>query len=180
MSYGKILLLEKLSKEKFEHLPDALPENCFVQLKEWFHDFKNASFSSTITPRLALQSLGTEFGRAYDKEIWTKIAINNCISLLSGGASYTPQKGLRNFSGASDLVVISDGRFRNEILAVKSVGGLVVRVECPQAVANSNHASEQEQKNIPNYFFDFTIKNDKTKGFQALREDVEAMLKKVF
>lgn len=180
MSYGKILLLEKLSKEKFSQLPDVLPENCFVQLKEWFRSFKEAAFSSTITPRLTLQSLGTEFGRAYDKEIWTNLAIKNSISLLTGGYFYTSNKGLRSFNGASDLVVISDGRFRNEILAVKSAGGIVVKVECPQATSSMNHPSEVEQKNIPKHFFDFTITNDKSKGFQALREDVEVLLKKVF
>lgn len=180
MAYGKILLMEKLCKEKSSELENLLPEDSFPKLKSWFSEFRKSLNDKDITPRVVLQSLGTEFGRAYNKQIWTDIAIANCISLLSGGCSYTSQKGLAVNEGASDMVVISDGRFRNEILAVKSVGGLVVKVECPQAGGDSSHASEVEQKNIPKHFFDFTIANDKSKGFQALREDVEVLLKKVF
>ena len=79
--------------------------------------------------REALQSLGTEWGRAYvSPEVWTALLIDRASSLLAAGKS----------------VVVDDLRFPIEAEAVRHVGGVVVRLDRPGADLGlaGAHASE--------------------------------------
>jgi len=81
------------------------------------------------TVREALQSLGTEWGRAYvSSEVWTALLIDRASLLLAIGQS----------------VVVDDLHFPNEAEAVRHVGGVVARLDRPGTdlgVAGA-HASE--------------------------------------
>jgi hypothetical protein len=86
-----------------------------------------------ITPRTALQQIGTDVMRKhYRDDIWVK-SMENYISRINDGY----YKG----------VVITDMRFKNEVIAIKSWGGKVVKVVrrdnpfTPPA-SESKHASE--------------------------------------
>ena len=103
-----------------------------------------------LTPRFALQQLGTEFGRAMFEDVWINYAMRDASQLLSGVRSfedaeggpspmvpvYKPNAGLY-FVPAGDAslfvgrgpqckgVVIPDCRFPNELAAIRAVGGRI-------------------------------------------------------
>ncbi len=132
-------------------------EGDLLELERWYSDLlleQVPAHGNALTPRLVLQTLGTEFGRKLKPTLWADYAIRRARTLLEGD---------KNF------VVISDGRFRNELLQVKACNGTCIRIERPQDKASatattaagiSGHASETEQKDIPNHFFDWIIQND--------------------
>jgi hypothetical protein len=131
-----------------------------VQLQEFGgHEFKCACCGAVsdeetpqcyLTPRFALQQLGTEFGRAMFEDVWINYAMRDASQLLSGVRSfedaeggpslmvpvYKPNAGLY-FVPAGDAslfvgrgpqckgVVIPDCRFPNELAAIRAVGGRI-------------------------------------------------------
>lgn len=80
-----------------------------------------------LTARFALQTLGTEWGRACDPNLWVKAGINRARRLFDSGAT---------------LVVFTDCRFLNEARAVSEAGGEVWRIR--RDVPQLSHASERE------------------------------------
>lgn len=170
-------------------------------LSEWFQGRKNASETSA---RTVLQTLGTECGRAVDKDIWLNYAHDRVIPAIRAGLQYHAKKGIdlpeytlhgcreedipaykaeimslitdwfrdpqaiailpegvkievleAPFSG----VVIPDHRFENEIDRTKKVGGRVLRIRRLSKVSKANvgiqgHASETEQRGVPDSAFD--------------------------
>jgi hypothetical protein len=122
-----------------------------------------------LTPRYVLQTLGTEFGRSINTNLWINEGIRTAQRLLYGEhVSYDRNHGVvggKPDERGTEFVVISDGRFRNEVLAVKAAGGHVVKVIRPGATGAvsggaQGHASEAEQKTIPDTWFDAIIYND--------------------
>lgn len=88
-----------------------------------------------ITPRLVLQLLGTEYGRALRESIWIDVGLRRAAEIKAFGVS----------------VVIKDTRFVNEAEAIRRVGGRVVRIRRPsldtsavEAAGVRGHASEQD------------------------------------
>jgi len=147
------------------------------ELENWYwkHVVHRGDISSKapevqlITPRYVLMTLGTEFVReSIDKDLWVDDALYYSRQLLGGGFGYTRDKGLcRDGKQAGyDYVVITDGRFRNEVVAVRFVGGATVRViragsasQAAQKAGIQGHSSETEQWQIPHHFFDEEIGN---------------------
>jgi hypothetical protein len=80
------------------------------------------------TPRWAMQSLGTEWGRNC---IDSEFLVNAWRARLERDAN----------------VVVDDTRFPNEVAVIKNLGGIVVKIERPgQAIiATSQHVSENEE-----------------------------------
>ena len=79
------------------------------------------------TPRYAMQTLGTEWGRqAIDSGLWTGIAQAQILAHLQAGLS----------------VVVDDCRFENEAAVVRDLGGLVVELRGRGGIAGS-HVSER-------------------------------------
>lgn len=114
----------------------------------------------TLTARHVLQTLGTEFGRKIDRNLWVNMALKRADDILVDTLNQ------------NQAVVISDGRFRNEVLAVKRAGGIVIHIVDPkETVAIDNHQSEAEQDSIPAFWYDLTYVNYK-KGLDGLRNDV--------
>jgi hypothetical protein len=130
---------------------------------EWFTNLHNktASLGITLSPRIMLQELGTEFGRAIDKNLWASLTIKKAKEMLLNG---------------TDLVIISDGRFRNEIVEAKTANAKVILIKSfsadQTAVGVKNHQSEEELKKIPPFWFDATIYNAK-KGLDAFKEQIQ-------
>lgn len=76
-----------------------------------------------ISPRVALQTLGTEWGRdCINKDLWINIA--------------------KLKMQASENIVISDCRFDNEAEAILSMGGVVVEIVRGDAINVNAHSSE--------------------------------------
>jgi hypothetical protein len=147
---------------------------------------------SFLTPRYALQQLGTEWGRDCYPNVWIDYALRVAKELEArveyGDSWHDPQgyaarSGLVPLNENPDLpheisgVVISDVRFRNEVDAIKKAGGKVVRIIRPGAGlegAAAQHRSETEQSAIPAELFDYCAINDGTLG--DLPREVERLL----
>lgn len=86
-----------------------------------------------MTPRFALQSLGTEWGRMCFENIWVRRLLGLVQDLQTGRYFYDAKRGLCSWTPVGDMVgkmnvVISDVRFLNELEAIKAAGGKAVRV----------------------------------------------------
>jgi hypothetical protein len=100
------------------------------------------------TPRYALQTLGTEWGRnmIYDN-MWVDKCIREADKIIEDNAGFTP--------------LISDVRFQNEAVAIKNSGGIIIKVvrgDAPE-ITNMTHSSEN---GIDDEYIDYTIHNNGT------------------
>lgn len=106
------------------------------------------------TPRWAMQTIGTEWGRKLiDSELWVR-AWRAAVDRLPAG---TP-------------VVVDDCRFPNEAEAIRAAGGLLVRIERPGAGTASTHESEQHQIEAVRILHN-------TRDERNLREQVDVFLR---
>lgn len=133
-----------------------------------------------LTPREALQKLGTEWGRECYPNTWVDLCIRTGEYLLNfPHARYDQKKGVYHvvdpsetlhgadaiFDGRVRGVAVTDVRFKNEIKAIKEAGGQVIRIARPGAGLDGSgalHVSETEQAGIPNSEFDAVIQNTGT------------------
>lgn len=132
-----------------------------------------------LTPREALQKLGTEWGRECYPNTWVDLCIRTAKKVLaSHNTRYDQKRGIwheddgRDWQRADDIeageirgVAVTDVRFRNEIKAIKEAGGKVIRIARPGAGLDGSgalHVSETEQASIPDSAFDAVIQNTGT------------------
>jgi len=127
-------------------------------LESWFSNITD-SLQPPKTARFILQTLGTEVGRYCNPNAWIDYGLKTAERMLAG-SSVAP--------GVS-LVTITDGRFRNEVLAVKKLGGLVLKIVDPDSGNTGSHASEVELDGIPDFWYDSVISNRKSLGLSNLR-----------
>lgn len=110
------------------------------------------------TPRVALQLLGTEWGRALDAHFWTNIWRKRAKDVLAHGYG----------------VVCDDCRFPNEAEVVRAMGGFVIEIVNtsaePVAVGIAGHASE-----LQDFDPDIVILND-GKSLSALYDKIDEAL----
>jgi len=119
-----------------------------------------------LTPRFALQRLGTEWGRGCYDNVWVEYAVRVAEVLSDGRHYYDPSHRCNmlyevNHSTPSS-VVIPDVRFKNEIDGLRAHGAKLIRVVRPSAGlagAAGQHTSETEQASIPDSVFDTVIQN---------------------
>lgn len=107
------------------------------------------------TPRYAMQSLGTEWGRdSMSKTFWSDAWARRV------GASM----------GA--YIVAEDLRFCNEEFTARLMGAVIWRVERPGYGELDNHPSETEQRHIK---YDFLLHNDSTVEYllEQVRQEIE-------
>jgi hypothetical protein len=133
-----------------------------------------------LTPRKALQALGTEWGRAMYEDTWIDYAIKASDKILKEGCLYSSSKGVvevpwREKEPAG--VVIPDVRFLNEITKVKDAGGFVIRLKRKGVVGKEaldagiqNHASEIEQDTVSDSIFSGVI--EVAEGLDKFKEQV--------
>lgn len=131
-----------------------------------------------LTPRFALQSIGTDWGRNCYLNTWVDYGIRTAKKILEG-QYYTPKTGLQpisqesfkyqdNFKYRIDGVVFSDVRFMNELNAIKEAGGKVIRIKrqmttpYDEKAMNLQHDSETELPNTSDELFDYIIDNSGT------------------
>lgn len=123
-----------------------------------------------LTPRHALQQLGTEWGRNCYENVWVDYTLRLADRLKKGGYAYDSKRGLfptssTNFMSPNTDVVIPDVRFKNEMKAIKKAGGLLIRIYRSHpglSGAAGQHRSETEQKEVTDNFFDAILHNDTT------------------
>lgn len=163
---------------------DMDPIKAHDLLVEWY---KDAQARQLKTPRAILQTFGTEYGRSLHEDVWSNIAMNIARTLLRGGVSYQSNSGtVLSPESNPSLVLVTDGRFKNEVLNIQAQNGVTVLVTDPRRHATETdavekagikgHASEAELNGMPDHFFNVIISNDKTRGLDAL----ESMVKMCF
>lgn len=102
---------------------------------------------ATVTPRRVMQTLGTDWGReAIDQDLWIKVARTKIEGLLARGVS----------------VVVDDLRFPNELLFVRAMRGVAVRIVRPDP--SRDGGSSRYEGLLDNADFDFVLDNDGSLG----------------
>jgi hypothetical protein len=150
------------------------------KLLDWYtSQYKVLERNSKISPRVVLQTLGTEWGRAVDPDMWVRHALRVSTKLLSGGQSYHRLTGITSDRATNyDYVVITDGRFRNEVVGVNLVNGVTFHVTRPGQTAGNvgiaGHQSEKELDGIPAHFYTDPIVNNDT--FEQLFYHVDSLM----
>lgn len=152
----------------------------------WFYGVREYCKTHDLTPRYILQTYGTEFGRVCNKDVWIKYANRMADSILGGGCTYTEKEGLAGLSNPNSLaakwVVITDGRFPNELMAVKSQSGFAIKIDgtdtsqAAQVAGVMGHASETSLAGIPPEWFNYVFRNDKTLGLDACETRVDQLM----
>lgn len=120
-----------------------------------------------LSPRVALQFLGTDWGRNCYENVWIDYTLRIADKLLTSNAQYSRTKGLwlDPESQPVKCVVIPDCRFRNEFNAIKATGGKLIRLKRAAAGLQGTealHASETEQQSIRDTEFDYVVENNGT------------------
>jgi HNH endonuclease len=138
---------------------------------EAFGEHARTNSSLFLTPRYALQQLGTNWGRNCFDTIWVDYALrvakriletpDRTVEFVNG---YSPEVGAFFYGGGDRPkgVVIPDVRFKNEVKGIKAAGGKLIRVVRPGSGLKgtaAQHQSETEQLEIPDELFDFVLHN---------------------
>jgi hypothetical protein len=119
----------------------------FEHGEEYFLDKDGRRYPAELTPRVILQTLGTEWGRRLYQNIWT----DACLHKI--------------YQSDVERWCITDCRFQNEMEAIRDRGGILVRLDRGVAQAyveearGSLHPSESDLLALSADFFDFTIPN---------------------
>jgi hypothetical protein len=184
------------SSQKYHSLipkgPKGAPNNLFcTHCREYFDDREvlKAPCVVYLTARHVLQQLGTELGRSCYLNTWVDLAIRTTRQVLRKDGEilgYSATQGIlygqqRMYFPENDGVlerasgvVIPDIRFKNEFDAVRTAGGYLIRVTRSGSGLSGGyaaHASEVEQREIPDEDFDLVLRNDRT--LEDLYENVE-------
>lgn len=112
-------------------------------LVAWFDELQRlAAQEGGLSPRLALQTLGTDYGR---KHLGADTWINRALATAA--------------ASASPLAIIVDGRFSDEVRKVREVGGVSLRIRALERRQNvRGHASENLDAISPE-LIDITVIN---------------------
>ena len=128
--------------------PESTPEYIEGPLKEIPTDYLGGR-----SPRYAMQTLGTEWGRGFiSEDFWVDAA-------------------MKQIDG--DLI-FDDVRFTNEALAISRAGGIVVNVVRPSLDPVEAHQSEDA---LADFAFNYTIYNDST--LDRLHQSIDTMLRRI-
>jgi len=162
------LLIKRLSRFVKIAYADALKEQVMEDFEltwtQLYGDLKEVPDSrykkdggGFWTPREIMQFIGTDAYRHIDSMHW----VNKLFS--------------RAEDGGYDDVIIPDGRFSNEIMAVKDRGGIHIRIHRDHSifVNNSSHSSETALDKFE--LVDYYVNNNWNK--KALNKHVEKIVK---
>lgn len=140
--------------------------------KRYVRGVKEGGEIEYLTPRLALQRLGEEWGRGCYLHTWVDYCVRTIQQLQAGGYTYTQQQGLRpccyidtDAVRPKTRVVVSDLRYFNESIALRKIGGKIVRVKrsvdaiFEDSGMDSAHGSEVELPALADDAFDYVIDN---------------------
>ena len=155
---------EEIVQKVLSHLDLSSRALAYNDLYTWLTNLRR-SYPYTISARVILQTLGTEWGRQVDPLLWVRY----------GHQIAQEHKAYNSFNG----VIIPDHRFKNEVAYTQEQGGYVVRLvrlakEGEQGnVGVVGHQSESELKSISGSDFDLTLLLDE--GLDKVEWAVGAM-----
>lgn len=105
-----------------------------------------------VSPRHVLQTLGTDWARAVDPNVWVR-------RLIADASEH-------------ERVVVPDVRFRNEVDAIRDAGGIVIRLLRGLHASTDDHPSERAVREIPADAFFAEIDNREATVEQMQRDVV--------
>lgn len=121
--------------------------------REGKFDFLNEQYLSSVKSFLQ-EKTGQEKA---DFDLWVNLAIQD----------YKQKLALREI----DLAIISDVRFLNEVQAVHSAKGKLIRLHRDTGCSNSiQHASEMMLESLQDSLFDFVLNEEHNKNLQQLKQ----------
>ena len=141
----------------------------YQKLEDWFEWLRRCH--KDLSPRIMLQTLGTEWGRdVVDVDVWVKYMLAIAKKLLNGSepAAYDRTVGLTQSEKGTTIggVVVSDIRFKNELEIIPEQGGFLMRIVRPetdeqaQGIGIVSHRSESDQLEFSDELFNAIIRND--------------------
>lgn len=155
--YVKIALADPMKhfcKEVFEFTDEQLwgPSACRNAgdpryVREWVDRGQDGSHPVLLTPRFALQTLGTEWGRVCYENVWIDYALRKAERWNHQGYN----------------VVIPDIRFKNELDAIHKAGGVVWRIERAGSGLEGQAAAHASENGLRSDDCDRVLRNDGTK-----------------
>jgi hypothetical protein len=157
-----------------------LQQAAMSALHFWFVDLIRSTETSGVSPRIVLQSLGTDWGRRIDPEVWIEMAIETCSMVLGGEYTYSKKTGLTRGSSSYNAALITDGRFRNEITKVRGLGGISVKIDRPTRPSigvASLHISETGLDDLPIHLYDYVVLNNS--GLESLNNKADYLIQEV-
>ena len=110
-----------------------------------------------LSPREALQRIGTEIGRQLWSATWTTLGVQHARALLNGIAPEAIDHARFRLQPI-DVVCFSDCRFDNEARAIHDAGGIVIALE-GRGAWSGTHGSE---RGVAAGLIDDTIRNTGT------------------
>jgi hypothetical protein len=157
-----------------------------VALVAWASDLQK--LSKLISPRIVLQTLGTEWGRALDEDLWVRDTLSTINEFLSNRMTYySPSGGLVKRKLPADCrcvepagVVIPDGRLLNEY----STPGVDVTIRLkretsvdPTTLGVGEHLSETAQHDVPDSVFTYVLYVPE--GIPQFHAELDALMKRI-
>jgi len=138
-----------------------------------------------LTPRYALQRLGTEWGRDCYSDVWVDYCLRVAKKVMWGQEhkthdkwDYSQEEGLFpwNLGSMEDIagVVIPDVRFDNEAAAIQKAGGKIWLINRHDAGLKGEAGKHASELGVSEEFIDFCIKNNK--GFGWLYQQVQTLM----
>jgi hypothetical protein len=122
------------------------------------YGIKPITKSGPMTIREFAQFFGTEIGR----KTWSPVWINYLINKVK--------------KEKSELAIITDVRFPNEVESIKEAGGIIIKLN-RKIKSKDKHPSETEVDNVPQELIDYLINNNK-KGYTL--NDLQVDVKKIY
>ena len=158
-----------------EWLPSGSNEDKAFEMGKW-GDFFNRELCSlngrstddTVTVRELLQVYGTDVFRSVHSDFWVDVfksrTLNGKFDEIFG-------------EGTPEIVFITDVRFENEVNAINSVGGHVVKLE--REIYSDGHKSEASVDLIPlNSFYKVFSKEDLS-GLESVKPLVADTMRQI-
>lgn len=154
-------------------MPDSTPEahvEAMKALQTWYQDLYDNH--PNLSPRVCLQTLGTEWGRAVSENVWVDYLYRTAEKLKGGTFLYGRTQGLIPTKDDEMIVysgiVVPDVRFENELKFFSDQGLNAIRVVRPDTDGEATktgvvgHKSETEQQGFDPALFSAIIQNEGT------------------
>ena len=126
---------------------------------------KNEKYIIKLTPRKLMTLLGTECGRALlHPNIWVNSLFGDYLERIDMTPAPHRSSGINVQSLGYPSWIVTDIRFPNEVEAIKSRGGIVIRVNRPDEVTlgGGDNLYEHPSETLLDGYqdFDYIIEND--------------------
>ena len=112
--------------------------------KAWYCSWCDRYYPRFLTARLVCESLGEEWGRTLNENIWVKATMKEILS------------------SPGDQFVLTDVRYHREVTAIRDAGGYLIRLKRRWNEPRNGHRSDTEMLEMPDSIFDLVLPDAKS------------------